>query len=94
MRKFKACLIVFAGSAAIFLPAHAVATATPSASNALSSSTCVLLCFDIYRDDVLIVSNADLGMVAKYCQPLPIVPLQIDQTFVCADGHTEIRRVR
>jgi hypothetical protein len=93
MRKFKACLITFAASTTILWLGQGVATAAPGVSNSFLSSTCVLICFDIYYDDVVIVHNADLPTVAEYCHPLPIIPLQINQTFVCADGHTTIKRV-
>lgn len=99
IRKFKTGLVTLAASATILLPAGSAAATTQSTSNApLSSpSACVLLCFDLLEDDVVVAHNVSIFEAAMWCGlpgPLPLQSLGIDQTWVCGDPHRKVRRTR
>ena len=98
MRTIKMGLITLAASAALVIPAASAtanATAQQSTSKATSSSLgCVVLCFDLYVDDVLSGNNVEINPTVEFCgiQAAQLQALAIGQTIDCADGPKKVKR--
>jgi hypothetical protein len=64
-----------------------------------SSSACIVLCFDLLEDDVVVADNVDIFAAAIWCGlapgpgPIPLASLGIDQTYVCANPRRKVRRI-
>jgi hypothetical protein len=96
MRNIKMGLITLAASAAILIPAAgATASTQQDTSTAASSSlTCVVLCFDLYVDDVLSGNDVEISPTVEFCgiQAVQLQALAVGQTIDCADGHKKVKR--
>ncbi|MGH2943512.1 MAG: hypothetical protein ACRDLN_12145 [Solirubrobacteraceae bacterium] len=94
MRKFKMGLIALTASAALMIPAANAAASTQSVSNTASSSSagCVLLCFDLYVDDVLSGNDVDIITATVFCNNISLVGVLVGQWVSCGDGHKKVKR--
>ena len=97
MRRFNVGRVTLAASVAVLMLTGSAVAATHSASTTTSlSMTCVPLlpCFDLYDDDVISVSNADLMTAAAFCgvPPSQLLMVPLGTWVGCPNGR-KIRRV-